>query len=161
MLNAQIAELQMLRFAWFSQFDGAQFPIVLYIDTLCYRKSHDTFYSLTQETVQTFFRQVLPILDAICRSLILNPKKQTEQSFYEMVGAQGFRFYLEVLKGMMEHLHIHWLFLPLVFENSNVSFIEYSTVTFGVDPCALYRPDIANTRGRYMLAHAVTLRSDC
>ena len=28
-------------------------------------------------------------------------------------------------------------FLPYVFENSNKSFIEYSTVTFGFDPCAL------------------------
>ena len=27
-------------------------------------------------------------------------------------------------------------FLPLVFENSSKSFMEYSTVTFGFEPCA-------------------------
>ena len=41
----------------------------------------------------------------ICIFLILNPKKQTEQRFYESSGVQGFRLDLKVFMGRREHLH--------------------------------------------------------
>ena len=44
----------MLRFARFSQFDGARFWIVLFIVTAIYRTSYDTFNSLTQDSAYVF-----------------------------------------------------------------------------------------------------------
>ena len=74
----------------------------------------------------------------ICIFLILNPKKQTGQRIYESFDAQGFRLELKVLKGGGNiYIYTPAFFLPLVFENSSQSFIGYSTVTSGFDPCAL------------------------
>ena len=74
-----------------------------------YRKSHDTFNCLTLDSSYVNFGKFCSFRNDICIFLILNPKKQTEQRFYESFGAQGFRLELKVLKGRRGHLHIHRL----------------------------------------------------
>ena len=68
----------MLRFARFSQFDGAQFLIVLFIVTAIL--SEITWYVLQFDTRQSmcFTGKICSFRNAICIFLILNPEKQTE-----------------------------------------------------------------------------------
>ena len=135
------AKLQMLRVARFSQFDGAQFWIVLFIVTAILSEIAWVVLLFVIKQCIRSFEPFCSFRNDICIFLILNPKKQTEQRFYESSGVQGFRLDLKVFKGRREHLHTKKypsaFFLPLVFKNFSQSFIEYSTVTFEFDPCAL------------------------
>ena len=77
----------------------------------------------------------------ICIFLILNPKKQTEKDSTKalMCKASDWTWRCSRGEGNIYILKKYppAFFLPLVFENSSQRFIEYSTVTFGFDPCAL------------------------
>ena len=74
-----------------------------------YRKSHDTFNCLTQDSSYVLLENSAHFGMTFEYFLILNPKKQTEQRFYESFGAQGFRLNLKVSKGRREYLNIHRL----------------------------------------------------
>ena len=57
------------------------------------------FYSLTQETVHTFFRQVMLILELHLQMVNVDfePEEKTERRFYDSFGAQGLRLESQVL----------------------------------------------------------------
>ena len=113
----------MLRFARFSQFDGAPIWIVLFIVTQVLFEI--TWYVLLFDKRQFMrsFGKCCSFRNDIFIFLILNPEKQTEQRFYESFGAKGFRLELKVLKGRRKHLHIHcFLSAFIVVEHSSQSF---------------------------------------
>ena len=68
-----------------------------------YRKSHDTFHSLTQDSSCVFSALSAQFGMTFAFFFILNSKKQTEQRFYGSFGEQGFRLELNVSKGIREH----------------------------------------------------------
>ena len=152
----------MLRFARFSQFDGAQFWIELFIVTTIL--SEITWYVLQFDRRQFigFFGKFWSFRNEICIFLILNPTKQTEQRFCGSFGAQGFRLELKVLKGIRGHLHIHQLsFCLWILKSPVTALFNIQLWLLDLTPMHFYRPDIANARRRYLLVHAVTSRSDC
>ena len=123
----------MLRFARFSQFDGAQFWIVLFFvaaiwsEIIWYILQFDKRQSIQSSGKFCSFR------NAICKVLILNPEKQTEALVRE---ASDWKW--------REHLHINWLSFCLKVVKTpatawfySLLLIEYSTVTFEFDPYAL------------------------
>ena len=92
----KIASMQMLRFARLSQFDGAQLWIVLFIVTTILS---EITWCVLQFTARQFIRsfgKFSSFRTDICKSLILNPKKQNQQTFYESYGAQRFQLEFKV-----------------------------------------------------------------
>ena len=131
----------MLLFARFSQFDGAKFWIVLFFVTATYRKSHDTFYCLTQDSLYVFLT-ILLISEWHLHIFYFEPpqKKTTNKPNKDSTKALVYKasdWSGRCLRGGGNIYTSTSFFLPLVFENSSQSFIEYSTVTFEFDPCVL------------------------
>ena len=160
------AKLQMLGVARFSQFDGAQFWIVLFIVTAILSEiAWVVLLFVTKQCVPSF-GTFCSFRNDICIFLILNPKKQTEQRFYESSGVQGFRLDLKVFKGRREHLHtkksIHRLSFCLKFLKIPAkALLNIQLWLLDLTPVHLYQPDIVNARRWYFLVHAVTSKSDC
>ena len=63
MLITQNCNISDAALASLSQYDGAHFRLLLYTVTQIYRKSNETFNSLTQKTVHNVLRQVSFILE--------------------------------------------------------------------------------------------------
>ena len=109
-----------------------------------------------------FFSKFCSFRNEICKYLILNPKKQTEQRFYESVGAQRSILELKVLNKRREHLHIHRLSFYLWFlKLLTKALLTIQLWLLDLTPVHFYRPDNANARVRYFLVHAVLSKSDC
>ena len=69
MQKNKITLFQMLLLVRFSQYDGAQFQILLYIVTYLYRKTHETIYRMTQNSLCL-------LMNNICRWLNLQPREK-------------------------------------------------------------------------------------
>ena len=140
MLNSQNCIIaNVARVARFSQFDGAQFWIVLFIVNRNFiRKLYDTLYCLTQDSSYVLSKSYAHFGMTFAYFWFWIPRNKPNERFYGSFGAQGFRLEIEGVKGDYgTFTYSPAFFLPLAFENSSQRFIEYSTVTFGFDPCAL------------------------
>ena len=128
----------MLWFARFSQFDGAQFWMVLFIVTIILLEI--TWYVLLFDTRQFIrsFGKLSSFRNDNCIFLILNPRKQTEQRFYESFGAPGFILELKVLKGegniyittSFLSAYRFWKFQPKLYWIFNCDFWIWPLCTF-------------------------------
>ena len=132
------SESQMLRFAMFSQFNGAQFWIVLFIVTVV---SEIAWYILLFDIRQFMrsFRKCCSFWNDICIFFFyFEPQETNRTKILRKLWCTLLQIGVESVKGEERtSTYPPAFFLPLVFENSSQSFIEYSTVTFGFDPCAL------------------------
>ena len=123
-----------------------------------YRKSHDTFYSLTQDSSYVLSASSAHFGMKFAYFWFWIPRNKPNKGF----GVQGFRLELKVSKGIREHLHIHRISFCLQFLkiqakalwNIQLWLLDLTHVHF-------HRPDIVNARRFYFLVHAVTSRSDC
>ena len=128
----------MLGFARFFKFDGAQFWILLFIITAIL--SETTWYVLQFDTRQfhALFRQVL--LSSECHLHIfdfLSRETNPRKIYTEVLVRQASDWSWRCQRGFETFTYPPAFFLPLVFENFCHSFIDYSIVTFGFDPCTL------------------------
>ena len=90
------------------------------------------------KTVHTFFRQVLLISEWHLHIFDFESKETNRSKILQKLWCARLQIGVEGVKADKEpFIYPNAFFLPLVFENSSQSFIEYSTVTFGFDPCAL------------------------
>ena len=128
----------MLRFARFSQFNGAQFWVVLFIVIAIL--SEITWYILLFDIRQWIrsFGIFCSFRNDICILYDFERQEANSTKILRKLWCPRLQIGVEGVKGEEGTLtYPPAFFLPLVFENSSQSFIEYSTVTFGFDPCAL------------------------
>ena len=127
-----------------------------------YRKSHGPFYSLSHKTVNAFFRKILLISERYLHFFAFASKETNRTKILLMLWCARLQIWIEDVKGEEgTFTYPPAFFLPFVFENSSQSFIEYSTVTFGFDPCALVSTGYQKRTKTIFLEHAMTSRRDC
>ena len=103
-----------------------------------YRKLHDTFKSLTQDSSYIFSGKFCSFRNDICIFLILNPQKTNRTKILRKLWCARLQNGVEgVIEDKGTFTYPPTFSLPLVFENFSHIFIEYSTVTFEFDPFAL------------------------
>ena len=112
---------------------------MLFIFTVILLESHDTFYSLTQDTSYVLLASSAHFGMTFAYFFILNPKETNRTKILRKLWCPKLQTGVEGVKGDKGiFTYPPAFFLPLVFENSCCqSFIEYSTVTFWFDPCSL------------------------
>ena len=102
-----------------------------------YRKSNDKFYSLKQDSSYVLSTSFAHFGIKFAFFYFECPETNRTKILQKLRCAR-LQIGVECVKGDQGICSNPWAFLlSLVFENSSQSFIEYSTVTFGFDPCAL------------------------
>ena len=143
----------MMRFARFSQFNGPQFWIVLFIVTAIL--SEITWYILLFDIRQSIcsFGKFCSFWNDICIFYDFERQETNRTTILRKLWCARLQIGVEGVKGEEGTLtYPPAYFLPLVFENFSQSFIEYSTVTFGFDPCALLATGYRKRAGSILLS---------
>ena len=95
-------------------------------------------FTVWHKTVHTFFRKILLISEWHMHIFDFESQEKNRTKILWKLCCTSLQTGLEGIKGV-EGIFTYppAFFLHSVFENSIQSFIKYSTVTFGFDPCAL------------------------
>ena len=133
-VECTIAQLQMLHYARFCQFDGAQFWIVLLIVSAISLEITWYFLQYDARKFMCSVGKLLSFRNDICMFLIFESQKTNRTKILRQLWCERLPIRVESIKGEWgTFTYPSAFFLPLVFENSNQGFIEYSTVTFDFD----------------------------
>ena len=129
--NAALCEI--LSIWWRSIFDCA---VYRYRNLIGNHMIRLTFW---RKIIHAFFRQVLLILEWLLQMLILESQETNRTKILRKLWCATLQIGDEDVKGDEgTFTYPPAFFLPFVFEKSNKNFIEYSTVTFGFGPVALW-----------------------
>ena len=113
--------------------------------------NHMICFTVWHKTVHTFFRKILLISEWHLHIFDFESQETNRTKILRKLWCARLQFGVEGVKGEEGTFkYPQAFFLPLVFKNSSQSFIEYSTVTFGFDPCALL-PTRYRKRAKTML----------
>ena len=116
-----------------------------------YRKSRDTFYCLIQDSSYVISENSAHF--GMTFAYFWFELKETNRTkILRKLWCARLQIRVESVEGEKGiYTYPPAFFLPLVFETSSQSLIEYSTVTFGFDPCALLKSGYCNRTGSILV----------